>query len=119
VVTPLAGDAALAARVVPDLPVVLGQVAHAVREEMAVHLWDVVRRRTPLYLSRALDRSALSACASVMARELRWSPRKTAAEIAATEAELVAFGRTGASGTPARGGVTRLTQDGDCHASPR
>jgi glycerol-3-phosphate dehydrogenase len=80
-----------AARVVPDLPVVFGQIAHAVREEMAVHLWDVVRRRTPLYLSRSLDHSALAACASVMARELRWSPRTTAAEIDTTEAELAAF----------------------------
>ena len=87
-VTPPGGDSA---RVVPDLPVVFGQIAYAVREEMAVHLWDVVRRRTPLYLSRSLDRSALAACASVMARELRWSPRTTAAEIDTTEAELVAF----------------------------
>jgi glycerol-3-phosphate dehydrogenase len=85
---PTGGDAA---RVVPDLPVVFGQIAHAVREEMAVHLWDVVRRRTPLYLSRSLDHAALVACASVMARELRWSPRTTAAEIDMTEAELVAF----------------------------
>jgi len=87
-VTPPGGDSA---RVVPDLPVVFGQIAHAVREEMAVHLWDVVRRRTPLYLSRSLDHSTLAACASVMARELRWSPRTTAAEIDTTEAELVAF----------------------------
>ena len=87
-VAPTGGDAA---RVVPDLPVVFSQIAHAVREEMAVHLWDVVRRRTPLYLSRSLDHAALAACASVMARELRWSPRTTAAEIDMTEAELFAF----------------------------
>ena len=85
------GDPALAARVVPDLPVLFGQIVHAVREEMAVHLWDVVRRRTPLYLSRALDHSVLANCASVMARELRWNPRMTAAEIDMTEMELVAF----------------------------
>lgn len=85
------GDPALAARVVPDLPVMLSHIVHAVREEMAVHLWDVIRRRTPLYLSSVLDRAALATCASVMARELRWSPRTTATEIDATEAELVAF----------------------------
>ncbi len=84
-------DPALTARVVPDLPVVFGQVAHAAREEMAVHLWDVIRRRTPLYLSRVLDRSVLAACAFVMARELRWSRREITAEIDATEAELRAF----------------------------
>jgi glycerol-3-phosphate dehydrogenase len=85
------GDPSLAARVVPDLPVVLGQVAHAAREEMAMRLWDVIRRRTPLYLSTGLDRSALAACASVMARELRWSRREIAAEIEATETALTAF----------------------------
>lgn len=90
-VPPPDADPSLASRVVPDLPVIFGQVAHAACEEMAVRLWDVIRRRTPLYLSRALDRSALSACASVMARELRWSRRETAAEIDATEAALTAF----------------------------
>jgi glycerol-3-phosphate dehydrogenase len=38
-------------RVVPDMPVVMGQVVHAVRDEMALHLQDVVKRRLPLYLS--------------------------------------------------------------------
>jgi glycerol-3-phosphate dehydrogenase len=84
-------DPTFAARVVPDLPVVFGQVAHAAREEMAMRLWDVIRRRTPLYLSQTLDRATLTACASVMARELRWSRREVAAEIDATEAEIRAF----------------------------
>jgi glycerol-3-phosphate dehydrogenase len=90
-VPPAHAEPSLAARVVPDMPVVLGHVAHAVREEMAMRLWDVIRRRTPLYLSRALDRPALATCASVMARELRWSRRELAAEIDATEAALTAF----------------------------
>ena len=85
---PPVGDTA---RVVPDLPVVMGHIVHAVREEMAVHLWDVIRRRTPLYLSRSFDHSALASCAAVMARELRWNPRTVAAEIDLAEAELVAF----------------------------
>jgi glycerol-3-phosphate dehydrogenase len=84
-------DPTLTPRVVPDQPVVLGQVLHAVREEMAMRLADVVRRRTPLYLSPALDRSALASCAAVMARELRWSRRELAAEIDAAEADLVTF----------------------------
>jgi len=81
----------LAAPIVPDLPVALGQVVHAVRQEMAMRLSDVVRRRTPLYLSAALDRSVLASCAATMARELRWSRRDVAAEIEATEAEIAAF----------------------------
>jgi glycerol-3-phosphate dehydrogenase len=84
-------DSALVARVVPDQPVLFGHVIHAVRCEMALHLCDVVRRRTPLYLSKALDRGALIACATVMARELRWSRREISAEVAAAEAELAAF----------------------------
>jgi glycerol-3-phosphate dehydrogenase len=84
-------DPTLGARVVPDQPVLFAHVLHAVREEMAVRLWDVVRRRTPLYLSQALDRSALKACATVMARELRWTQPRISAEIEAAEAELNAF----------------------------
>jgi glycerol-3-phosphate dehydrogenase len=90
-VLPPPADPLLAARIVPDLPVVLGQVVHAVREEMAMRLSDAVRRRTPLYLSTALDRSVLASCAATMARELRWSRRDVAAEIEATEAEIAAF----------------------------
>lgn len=78
-------------RIVPDQPVLLGHVTRAVRQEMAMRLSDVIRRRTPLYLSRALDRAALTSCAAVMARELRWSRRETAAEIDAAEADLASF----------------------------
>ncbi len=84
-------DEGLATRVVPDLPVIKGQVVHAVRAEMAVQLADVVMRRTPLYLSEALDSSALGACATVVARELRWSKREIAAQIERVESLLRAF----------------------------
>jgi glycerol-3-phosphate dehydrogenase len=57
----MAAEPSLCARVVPDLPVVLVQVAYAARAEMATRLADVVMRRTPVYLSRSLDRPALSA----------------------------------------------------------
>jgi glycerol-3-phosphate dehydrogenase len=87
----MAADAALTTRIVPDLPVMLGEVVHAARTEMAVRLSDVVRRRTPLYLSEALDRSALNGCALVLARELHWSRREIGAQIDAVEAEMVAF----------------------------
>ncbi len=84
-------DPSLAARVVPDQPVLFGHVAQAVRHEMAMRLSDVIRRRTTLYLSQALDRAALVSCASLMARELRWSRRDLGAEIDAAEAEIAAF----------------------------
>ena len=87
----LAADAALTTRIVPDLPVMLAEIVHAARAEMAVRLSDVVRRRTPLYFSEALDRSALNACAVVLARELHWSRWEIGAQIDAVEAEIAAF----------------------------
>lgn len=87
----MSGEPALGARVVADLPVVLAQVAYAARAEMAVRLSDVIMRRTPLYLSRSLDRSALTACAATLARELRWSSKETGAQVDEAARQLAAF----------------------------
>jgi glycerol-3-phosphate dehydrogenase len=86
-------DPMFMARVVPDLPVIMGQVVYAVRDEMALHLRDVVLRRLPLYLSHELDHTALFACASAMARELRWSRSEMMTEVQEVEAELAAIPR--------------------------
>jgi glycerol-3-phosphate dehydrogenase len=83
------------------MPVVMGQVVYAVRDEMALHLRDVVERRLPLYLSNELDHAALLACATVMARELRWSRREMMTEVEEVEAELAAVPRPGARAEPA------------------
>jgi glycerol-3-phosphate dehydrogenase len=87
----VAAEPALAAQVVSDLPVILAQVAHAARSEMAVRLADVVLRRTQLYLSQALDRPALTACAATLARELRWSSKETGAQVDEATRQLAAF----------------------------
>ncbi|HVC31149.1 MAG TPA: glycerol-3-phosphate dehydrogenase C-terminal domain-containing protein, partial [Steroidobacteraceae bacterium] len=87
----MTAEPALAARVVPDLPVVLAQIAYAARAEMAVRLPDVVLRRTPLYLSQLLDRAALTACAATLARELRWSTRETGAQVDEAARQLAGF----------------------------
>jgi glycerol-3-phosphate dehydrogenase len=84
-------EPALAARVVPDLPVLLAQIAYAARAEMAVRLSDVIMRRTPLYLSRALERPALTACATTLARELRWSSKETGAQVDEAVRQIAAF----------------------------
>ncbi|MGH8295049.1 MAG: FAD-dependent oxidoreductase [Steroidobacteraceae bacterium] len=84
-------EPALAARVVADMPVALAQVAYAARAEMAVRLSDVVMRRMPLYLSQALDRPALTACAATLARELRWGTKETGAQVDETARQLAAF----------------------------
>jgi len=78
-------------RIVPDQPALFAHVTHAVRHEMAMRLSDVIRRRTSLYLSMALDHSVLASCAAVMARELRWSRRQISAEIAAAETDQGIF----------------------------
>jgi glycerol-3-phosphate dehydrogenase len=97
----IAAEPALSARIVPDLPVVLAEVVYAAREEMAQRLADIVMRRTALYLSRALDRQALAACATILARELRWGARKSGAELDDAARELSAFrGPLAADPTP-------------------
>jgi glycerol-3-phosphate dehydrogenase len=90
VIALLREDPRFGERVVPDMPVVVGQVVHAVRDEMALHLRDVVMRRLPLYLSNELDHAALLACAKAMARELRWSRREMVTEVEEVAAELAA-----------------------------
>lgn len=87
----MAGEPSLCARVVPDLPIVLAQIAYAARAEMAVRLSDVVMRRTQLYLSQTLDRAALTACAATLARELRWSTKETGAQVDEAARQLAAF----------------------------
>ncbi|MGH8170588.1 MAG: FAD-dependent oxidoreductase [Steroidobacteraceae bacterium] len=87
----MAGEPSLCARVVPDLPIVLAQIAYAARAEMAVRLPDAVMRRTQLYLSQRLDRAALTACAATLARELRWSTKETGAQVDEAARQLAAF----------------------------
>jgi glycerol-3-phosphate dehydrogenase len=87
----IARDATLAEPIVLDLPAVKAQVVYATRYEMARRLWDVVRRRMPLYLSRAIDEPALAVCASLMQRELDWTQAGTAQQIAEAADELQAF----------------------------
>ena len=49
------------------------EILHAVREEMAVKLDDVVRRRTELGVFENPGDSTLALCAEIMAGELGWS----------------------------------------------
>lgn len=65
--------------------VLRAEVIHAVREEMAVHLSDVVLRRTDLGSAGHPGRPALEEVARLMARELGWSPARTADEVHDTE----------------------------------
>jgi len=84
----IAQEPSLQERVVPDVRVVQAQIVLAARSEMALGLWDVIRRRVPLYLSDMLDPRALELCAELMARELGWSRAEIARQVEHTTAQL-------------------------------
>ncbi|HXG02314.1 MAG TPA: glycerol-3-phosphate dehydrogenase/oxidase [Candidatus Binatia bacterium] len=81
----VANDPGLA-RPLGESSAIKAQVVHAVREEMAVTLGDVVFRRTDLGAERPPGPRTLAACAAVMAAELGWSPARTQREIDDVEA---------------------------------
>lgn len=61
--------------------VIRAEVVHAVREEMAQHLSDVVLRRTDLGTGSYPGPEALHECAQLMARELQWSEARKHEEL--------------------------------------
>jgi glycerol-3-phosphate dehydrogenase len=61
------------------------EVVHVIKEEMAVHLADIIVRRLGLGAAGHPGKEVLEACASVAARELGWSDEQRADEIAAVE----------------------------------
>lgn len=84
-------DPALGRRVLPHATTVAAEIVHAAREEMALHLDDVILRRTDLHLARPLGRAALERCAELAGDALGWDPRRRAAEIDRAEAALRRF----------------------------
>jgi len=70
-----------AAGVLPATAVLEAEVLHAVRDEMALGLDDVVFRRTDLGSAGSPGDEALEACARLVERELGWAPERTAAEL--------------------------------------
>lgn len=72
------------AKLVPDSTTLLAEIWHAVDNEMAMRLEDVVMRRTDIAAGHHPGRAALDVAAAEMSRRLAWSPRRTNEEIAAT-----------------------------------
>jgi glycerol-3-phosphate dehydrogenase len=64
-------------------PVLLAEVIHAVRVEMAQTLGDVIQRRTTLGEGGLPDEAIILRCADIMAGELKWTPEKRFQEIQA------------------------------------
>ena len=73
---------------VPDTRTLTAEIRYAVNHEMAVHLDDVVMRRTDLAAGSHPGRAALLATAAEMGRQLAWSAERLHQELAAVERNL-------------------------------
>jgi glycerol-3-phosphate dehydrogenase len=65
------------------------EILHAIREEMAVKLADVIFRRTSLGMAESPKYHEQESCAKIMAQELGWSPTKVQSEVEETRAVLI------------------------------
>jgi glycerol-3-phosphate dehydrogenase len=81
-------EPALAARVVEQLPYTLAELAHAVEEEGALTLGDLLIRRTPVaFETRDAGRAAAFHVADVLAARLGWDAAAVRAALSTYEAE--------------------------------
>jgi glycerol-3-phosphate dehydrogenase len=72
------GDPSLAGRVVPALPYTGAELVHAVRDELACTLADLLVRRTPIaFETRDAGRGAARAAAPIVAAVLGWDDATT------------------------------------------
>jgi glycerol-3-phosphate dehydrogenase len=65
--------------------VLMAEVVHTVREEMALKLSDVILRRTDLGSGGHPGKNTLEACARIMSKELGWNSARTKTEMAEVE----------------------------------
>jgi glycerol-3-phosphate dehydrogenase len=70
----------------PTSPTTGAEVVHAIQQEMAVRLSDIIVRRTGVGGSDRPDAATIHACAAIAARELRWSESRTDEEVAMVQA---------------------------------
>jgi glycerol-3-phosphate dehydrogenase len=76
----------LADCIVPDLPFILADLLLCAREEMVLHLSDLLRRRMPLLILARLDAARLRQLAGLVADELGWDESRIAQEVEACRA---------------------------------
>jgi glycerol-3-phosphate dehydrogenase len=81
-------DPGLGGRIIGSADVLRAEVVHAVHEEMAVRLGDVVFRRTDLGTCGRMDARALEECSAIMAEELGWSELERRREVERVRAQL-------------------------------
>jgi glycerol-3-phosphate dehydrogenase len=83
----IASDAALGARLIPDLPYLRAEVVHACRAELALMLEDALARRTHIAIEdRSRGLVVAEDVADVMAAELGWSAAERTRQVAAYRA---------------------------------
>jgi glycerol-3-phosphate dehydrogenase len=76
-------DSAWSKPVADSSPVIRAEILHAIREEMACTLDDILCRRTNLGVAAYGDDSCRSSCAEIMAHELRSHPASSSTRGAA------------------------------------
>ena len=76
-------DPSLAERIVPTLPFVYADLLFCAREEMVVHLDDLLRRRMPLLILAKLNESELWLIAARVSAILGWDEASVKQEVAA------------------------------------
>lgn len=84
----LAATPGLAEPLAAGSPVIAAEIVHALREEMALTLADLVLRRTELGARGDASPAALARCGAIAARELGWSSERLASEVAAVRRAL-------------------------------
>jgi glycerol-3-phosphate dehydrogenase len=92
--SPIVQPGELAQPIVPGLPDLLAEVVLAARREQARSIGDVLLRRTRLGLLAARE-LPVERVADVLARELDWSPERTAREVELFAREAAAEGIRG------------------------
>jgi glycerol-3-phosphate dehydrogenase len=70
-----------AARIVPEVPLIYADLLLCARDEMAVHLVDLLRRRMPLLILTQLDATWLRHLAELLAPEFGWDAQRVADEM--------------------------------------
>jgi glycerol-3-phosphate dehydrogenase len=74
-------DPGLASRVAPDVPIPAAAIVHAIEDEMACTLTDVVVRRLPLGAAGYPGEQAVAASGAIMAAACGWDAARLTAEI--------------------------------------
>lgn len=102
---------------IPGTDTLTAEVRYAVSHEMAVHLDDVVMRRTDLAAGSHPGRAALHATAAEMGRLLSWSAERLHQEIATTERVLQRHSARDSSSTAASDRTAPRATVGDASAA--